>query len=87
MSDERAPKPPRPNRQGEVAQEIFARERGANRAMPFSEFLLLVEAKVRVQMEEERELERRREDRRRQRRDLGPGEEERRQEDRRQTPG
>ena len=60
MSDEQATKQSSRNRQGEVAQEIFARERGVNRAMPFNEFLLLVEAQTRVQLEEERTKERQR---------------------------
>ena len=44
----------RQDRESEVAQEIFARDRGANRKVPFTEFLQRIEGQAREQVREER---------------------------------
>ncbi len=54
MSDVQQQPHPGQKREAEVAQEIFARERGANRDVPLNEFLTRVRKETRDQVQDER---------------------------------
>ena len=54
MSDDRSRDTSPQGRQAELAQEIFARDRGANRQIPFNDFLTRIEREARDQVREER---------------------------------
>lgn len=54
MSDDRSRDISQQSRQAELAQEIFVRDRGANRQIPFNDFLTRIEGEAREQVREER---------------------------------
>ena len=54
MSDDRSRDISRQARQAELAQEIFVRDRGANRQIPFNDFLTRIEGEAREQVRVER---------------------------------